>query len=64
MSTQEGGISGNPGGGAASRKAELATFLSTCFIIIPGLAVAFVGAFGFVIWISQMIFGPPGPPAQ
>lgn len=64
MSTQEGRFSGDSGGAAASRKAELATFLSTCFVIIPGLAVAFVGAFGFVVWISQMIFGPPGPPGQ
>jgi nitrate reductase NapE component len=62
MSTQDGGVSQNPG--TVGRKAELATFFTTCFVIIPGLAVAFVGAFGFVIWISQMIFGPPGPPSQ
>lgn len=40
---------------------EVLVFLVTCFLIIPGLAVAFTGAFGFVVWISQMIGGPPGP---
>jgi len=44
------------------KKRELRTFLFTCFILFPGLAVAFVGAFGFAVWILQMIFGPPGPP--
>jgi nitrate reductase NapE len=44
------------------RNAEIATFLTTCFVIFPALAVGFVGAYGLVVWISQMIFGPPGPP--
>lgn len=48
--------------GSPNRKAELYTFLVTTFVLIPGVAVAFVGAFGFAIWISQMILGPPGPP--
>lgn len=47
---------------AITRKQELLTFLVTTFLIIPGLSVGFVAAFGFIIWISQMIFGPPGPP--
>lgn len=42
---------------------EVATFLVTTLILIPGLAVAFVGAYGLVVWVSQMILGPPGPPA-
>ena len=46
-----------------SRKQELSTFLLATFIVIPGLAVAFVGGYGFIIWAIQMIFGPPGPPA-
>jgi len=49
-------------GPGVTRKQELATFLIATFVIIPGLAVAFVGAYGFFIWASQMIFGPPGPP--
>lgn len=45
-----------------TKKRELRTFLFTCFILFPGLAVGFVGAYGFAVWILQMIFGPPGPP--
>ena len=43
-------------------KREWRVFLATTFLLIPGAAVAFVGAFGFAIWIYQMIAGPPGPP--
>jgi nitrate reductase NapE len=59
-STQNGG----PGGSVSepTRARELATFLVATFVIIPGLAVAFVGGYGFVVWAFQMIFGPPGPP--
>lgn len=47
----------------ASKSMEIKTFFMTTFVIIPGAAVAFVGVFGFAIWASQMIFGPPGPPS-
>lgn len=43
-------------------KREWRVFLATTFLLIPGAAVAFVGAFGFAVWIYQMIAGPPGPP--
>ncbi len=59
---QDDGASREHGGGATTRRQELATFLVATFVIIPGLSVAFVGAYGFVVWISQMVFGPPGPP--
>ncbi|MBO6520856.1 MAG: reductase [Rhodospirillales bacterium] len=49
-------------GAAPSKRREMATFLATTFVLIPGLAVAFVGGYGFVVWALQMIFGPPGPP--
>ncbi|MEQ8664935.1 MAG: periplasmic nitrate reductase, NapE protein [Rhodospirillales bacterium] len=44
------------------RKRETYVFLVTCFVIIPGLAVAFTGAYGLAIWLSQLFLGPPGPP--
>ncbi len=57
-------MSVNPATSATpDRKREVVVFLATCFVIIPGLAVAFTGAYGLFIWVSQMIFGPPGPPA-
>lgn len=45
----------------ASRLRELLTFLILAFGIWPFLAVCFVGAYGFLIWIYQMFAGPPGP---
>ncbi len=45
-----------------SRADEIKTFLLTTFLIIPGAAVGFVGAYGFIVWAFQMIYGPPGPP--
>jgi len=48
---------------APSRRQEIAAFLVTTFVIFPGLTVAFVGTYGLVIWLSQMVLGPPGPPA-
>lgn len=46
------------------RRAELLTFLILAFGIWPILAVGVVGGFGFLVWIYQMIFGPPGPPGH
>ncbi|WP_420546697.1 periplasmic nitrate reductase, NapE protein [Curvivirga sp.] len=42
-----------------SKQAELKTFLFTTAILIPALAVAFVGAYGFIVWIYQIFAGPP-----
>jgi len=44
------------------KKRETIVFLITCFVVIPGFSVAFTGAYGLVIWISQILLGPPGPP--
>jgi nitrate reductase NapE len=46
-----------------SRGRELVMFLFLTVVLAPVLAVAAVGGYGFVVWILQMIFGPPGPPA-
>ncbi len=53
---------GDSSGIVPNRRDELLTFLVTTFVLIPGASVAFVGAFGLAIWVTQMIFGPPGPP--
>ena len=44
---------------AASGKAEWLSFLVLTLIILPALAVLFVGGYGFVVWVSQIINGPP-----
>lgn len=44
------------------RRRELLTFVVLAFAIWPITAVAVVGGYGLLVWIWQMIFGPPGPP--
>ena len=46
-----------------TRRSELWAFLFLTVVLAPVLAVAIVGGWGFVVWVYQMIFGPPGPPA-
>jgi nitrate reductase NapE len=47
----------------ASRSRALLMFLFLTVVLAPMLAVAAVGGYGFIVWILQMIYGPPGPPA-
>ncbi|MEH6443208.1 MAG: periplasmic nitrate reductase, NapE protein [Oceanospirillaceae bacterium] len=41
-------------------KDELKTFLIITVVLAPLLAVLFVSGFGFSVWISQLLTGPPG----
>lgn len=45
-----------------SRRDELIVFLIIAAFIWPVVAVGIVGGFGFLIWMSQLVLGPPGPP--
>lgn len=45
-----------------SRARELILFFFLAFAIWPILSIAFVGAYGFLVWFYQMFAGPPGPP--
>lgn len=47
---------------APTRKRELLAFLILAIVIWPILAVGVVGGYGFLVWMTQMVFGPPGPP--
>ena len=38
---------------------KILIFLVLAFLVWPFIAVAFVGGYGFVVWIYQMIAGPP-----
>ena len=42
------------------KKTEFRSFLLLAFLAAPALSIAIVGGYGFIVWISQMIFGPPG----
>ena len=44
------------------RRAELIVFAVIAAFIWPVVAVGVVGGYGFLIWMSQVILGPPGPP--
>ncbi|WP_417459000.1 periplasmic nitrate reductase, NapE protein [Kordiimonas sp.] len=44
------------------KRIELLAFLALAFGIWPVLSVAVVGGFGFLVWMWQIVFGPPGPP--
>lgn len=43
-------------------RSEFLAFLALAFGIWPLIAVGVVGGFGFLVWMSQLVFGPPGPP--
>lgn len=45
-----------------SKLSELVTFLVLAFGVWPFVAVAVVGGYGFLVWMVQIIYGPPGPP--
>lgn len=61
---RETGASAAPADGLRKRRRrELATFFVLAFGIWPIVAVGVVGGYGFLVWMWQIIFGPPGPPA-
>jgi periplasmic nitrate reductase NapE len=48
----------------STRKAELFVFATIVGLLWPVIAVGVVGGYGFIVWMWQIIFGPPGPPGQ
>lgn len=46
----------------STRRAEFLAFLTLAVLIWPIVAVGIVGGYGFLIWMSQIVLGPPGPP--
>ncbi|SFR67380.1 nitrate reductase NapE [Marinobacter daqiaonensis] len=53
----------NDGGNDKRKRDERRLFLFLVIFLFPILAVAVVGGYGFIVWMSQLILGPPGPPA-
>ncbi len=47
---------------APSRRRELLAFFALAFGIWPIVAVGVVGGYGFLVWMVQIVLGPPGPP--
>ncbi len=44
----------------SDKKTEFRSFLLLGVVLAPVVAVAVVGGYGFLVWISQIILGPPG----
>lgn len=42
------------------KKSERNTFIFLTVFLAPVIAIMLVGSYGFIIWFSQLIFGPPG----
>jgi nitrate reductase NapE len=45
-----------------TRGQELRAFLFLTVVLAPVLAVMVVGGYGFLVWMYQLVAGPPGPP--
>jgi len=50
----------NEGRNLPSKAAELRAFIVLSVVMAPLLAVAIVTGYGFLVWMVQMIAGPPG----
>ena len=44
-----------------SKARELKAFLLLSVVLAPVLAVVIVSGYGFLVWMVQLIAGPPGP---
>ena len=43
-----------------TRKQELRAFIALAVVLAPVLAVMIVGGYGLLVWLFQIIVGPPG----
>ncbi|MBM7072869.1 periplasmic nitrate reductase, NapE protein [Shewanella sp. 202IG2-18] len=43
------------------KKSELKIFIFLTVFLAPLLSVLIVGGYGFLVWMSQILIGPPGP---
>ena len=44
----------------SAKRREITMFLLLAVVIWPILSIAIVGGYGFLVWMSQLILGPPG----
>lgn len=47
----------------ADKRRELGVFLLLVVVLAPLLTFLLASGYGFLVWIWQMIHGPPGPAA-
>ena len=46
---------------AHKKKAELRAFIFLTVVMAPLLAGIVVATYGFIVWMVQLLAGPPGP---
>ena len=46
--------------GSFSKAQELRSFLFLAVVMAPVLAVVLVSGYGFLVWMYQLVAGPPG----
>lgn len=44
---------------SASKSEERIAFFLLAVVLFPVLSVAVVGGYGFLVWMSQIVLGPP-----
>jgi periplasmic nitrate reductase NapE len=49
-----------PETGPATKRRELQLFLFLTIVLAPVLAVAVIAGYGFIVWMWQLVSGPPG----
>jgi len=47
------------GGTPSTRREELRSFLFFTVVMAPVLAVVIVAGYGFIVWMAQLVLGPP-----
>ncbi len=50
-----------PDSSPSQKRDETRLFIFLIIFLFPLLSIALVSGYGFIVWISQMFFGPPGP---
>lgn len=43
----------------STKKEERNSFLFLAVLLAPILSFSLIGGYGFIVWVLQMIFGPP-----
>lgn len=51
----------SPDSPQTSKREETRLFVFLIVFLFPLLSIALVSGYGFIVWITQMFFGPPGP---
>jgi len=50
----------NDDGHVLTKRGERRVFLFITVFLFPILSIILVGSYGLMIWLSQLLFGPPG----